>query len=103
MGFSSQGRTVLHEAVISGRSMCFNIILKQSQLKINAQDNQGWPPLFWAVNRKAEHLVQDLITAGCDIMHRDLSKNTALHEVGCYVLSYYYLLHVHLKMFMFTF
>lgn len=76
-----QGRTVLHEAIISGRSLCFNLLLKQPNLDINSQDNQGWTPLFWAVNRGLEYLVQDLITADCDITAIDLSKNTALHEV----------------------
>ena len=76
-----QGRTVLHEAIISGRSLCFNLLLKQPRLDINSQDNQGWTPLFWAVNRGLEYLVQDLITADCDITAIDLSKNTALHEV----------------------
>ena len=76
-----QGRTVLHEAIISGRSLCFNLLLKQPQLDINSQDNQGWSPLFWAAHRGLDHLVEDLIAIGCDISRKDLANNTVLHEV----------------------
>ena len=79
---------MLHESIISGRSLCFNFLLKQPQLDINAQDNQGWTPLFWAVNRGLEHFAQDLVGVGCDISKRDLSLNTALHEVGVKFLPF---------------
>jgi hypothetical protein len=76
----SEGRTVLHEAIVRGADDCANILLGDPRLNIDIPDNQGWTPLFWAANRGSTAIVEKLIKMKCPVNIRDLSGNTALHE-----------------------
>ena len=46
-----EGRTLLHEAIIAEASNCIGMLLRNGSVNINIPDNQGWTPLFWAINR----------------------------------------------------
>jgi ankyrin repeat protein len=76
---NNEGRTILHETVLSGNSFFLKYLLDRGA-DINSIDNQGKTPLFLAVAEDFRDIVQFLVGRGAYLEYRDQDGNTVLHD-----------------------
>ena len=76
LGVDRYGRTPLHDAAAAGDATHCRELL-QSGFLPNAQDNNGWSPLHFAVQASATDVVALLIGAACNPNLRDARQYRA--------------------------
>ncbi|KAK8135021.1 hypothetical protein PG984_007033 [Apiospora sp. TS-2023a] len=76
------GRTPLHEAVISGHEDIVELLLQDQKIRrnIDAQDNMHRTSLQWAADHGNEKTVLLLTAYAANILAADTSSHTALHR-----------------------
>lgn len=71
----TKGRTPLHLAVWNGHRQCVTFLADLiAATALNAQDFQGYTPLFYAVYRNGSTIVSDLLARGCSVGVRSLDS-----------------------------
>lgn len=73
----SDGRTLLHHAVIEG---CLNIVevLLKKGVDCSPKDDEEWTPLHYAVQNYNADIVELLLKYGADINAQDSNGNTVI-------------------------
>jgi CubicO group peptidase (beta-lactamase class C family) len=74
----SQGKTLLHEAVMNGETELIAYLLKRG-LAIDQKDNNGFTPLHDAVKKQGYSVVRLLVDNHADVHARTADLDTPLH------------------------
>lgn len=74
-----RGRTPLHEAVGADAKGVFEILLRNRETNLNAQDDTGTTPLMLAAKHAMTDMLEDLIASDVQIDLADNRGKTALH------------------------
>ena len=74
-----RGRTPLHAAVAADARGVFEILLRNRETNLNAQDDTGTTPLMLAAKHSMQDMLEDLIASEAQIDLTDNRGKTALH------------------------
>jgi len=74
-----QGRNAFHYAAMHGYVTC-TALLKAYQCDMNAQDDQGWTPVVYAVRGGHHRMVAGLLKRAADLTISDNQNRSALHH-----------------------
>ena len=72
------GRESLFRAITSGEAENVQCLIWELGADVNANDDQGNPPLFWAILEANPEIVQLLVEAGADVNATDERGNPPL-------------------------
>jgi ankyrin repeat protein len=75
----SYGRLPLHIAAASGFAEAIITLLAHDRQTIEVRDHMGKSPLMTAAQNLKEIAVRTLLSAGCEVNARDISRQTAAH------------------------
>ena len=73
------GRESLFRAITSGEAENVQCLIRELGADVNADDDQGNPPLFWAILEANPEIVQLLVEAGADVNATDERGNPMLY------------------------
>ncbi|KAK7920069.1 hypothetical protein PG985_008091 [Apiospora marii] len=78
----TDGKTPLHEAVISGHKHMVELLLQDQRIRdnIDTRDNMGRTAMHWAADHGREKMVPLLTARGANLLAADMSSHTALHR-----------------------
>jgi ankyrin repeat protein len=74
-----RGRTLLHIAASLGMERLVTILLRNTDLDVNAKDDMGWTPLALACRKGSPQLLTTFLEAGADIETANDTLDRPLH------------------------
>src|SRR5579862_8135771 len=74
------GETALHFAAKKGRRKTAELLLRSPQVEVDARDNEGRTPLFYAAGYRHTKMIFTLLERRADIHVTDFHQSTLLHR-----------------------